>query len=109
MTNINTFRAGLLRSSAPQPVLSAQGFRPDGQAVRHIGKPPELAAGYNAPTVEQPKDIYAEAATRAQRKAGLRSLSDALVAEGQKTEVLGHVHPRTRRAALDAELTMEGR
>lgn len=94
MTNINTFRAGLLRSSAPQPVLNAQGFKPDGQAVRYGG-----GSGQGK----------TQEATRAQRKAGLRSLSDAMVAEGQKTEVLGHVHPRTRRAALDAELTMEGR
>lgn len=99
MTNINTFRAGLLRSSAPQPVLNAQGFKPDGQAVRYGGEPNPQPVAYAA----DPN------ATRAQRKAGLRSISDALVAEGQKTEVLGHVHPRTRRAALDAELTMEGR
>lgn len=97
MTNINTFRAGLLRSSAPQPVLSAQGFKPDGQAVRYGGGGGGAGQGKT------------QEATRAQRKAGLRGLSDALVAEGQKTEVLGHVHPRTRRAALDAELAMEGR
>ena len=101
MTNINTFRAGLLRSSAPQPVLSAQGFKPDGQAASRT-----RAADPNDVTKPVELDVTA---SRAQRKAGLRSLSDALVAEGQKTEVLGHVHPRTRRAALDAELTMEGR
>lgn len=96
MTNINTFRAGLLRSSAPQPVLSAQGFRPDGEAVRYGG-----GSG-------QGKTAELEA-TRADRRRGLRAISDELVVASQQTEVLNHVHPRARRAELDAELQAEGR
>ena len=115
MTDINSFRAGLLRSSAPQPVLSAQGVKLDGEAVRYGG-----GSGQGKTATQIGTEAHAEAeahlqlnpppaASRAERRAGLRSISDELVRASQQTEVLNHVHPRTRRAEIDAELQAEGR
>lgn len=47
--------------------------------------------------------------TRAQRKALARGAVRELVAESHKTQVLGHVHPRTKRAELDRQMREEGR
>lgn len=53
--------------------------------------------------VERPK------LTRAQRKAMMKATALELMHESRGVDVLGHVHPRTKRAELDRQLQEEGR